>query len=288
MTINEWIEKGCDYNSGVEIFAKLSTNKSLVTFFRGDPRFAERRGKLYHYLMKLKPKEGEVVAVKLPPKEVPKVVSSVTIEKKDANPPIDWHGESPLMGSIGGVAVFKDGTVSLIDSKEEGLEDNTGSSYPPVIHSAINLLSSLYKEKAKLWNEREQLGYENTPDVVLKRKKLSDMIVDITNRMDPLYKIRTDYFSSGIVPEDIKPSTMVVEDKEELPNNIEDLKALKKGVQTNIAKDRNRLEYQSPNKQKVKAQMPEGPKRTVVEERIKERMELVKKIDDKLKSMNVT
>lgn len=274
MTIDEWIEKGCDYNTGVEIFAQLSSNKSLVTFFRQDPRFKERPVKLYNELMKLKAKESDVavasVVIKpLPPKAPPKL--TVETSSRDVKFP------NPYKLTI--TKTFEDGELTNVTA--EAID-----TYPPVIQSAIDMLSSFYKEKAKLWNEREQLGYDNTADIVAKRKKLSDAIVDITNKMDPLYKIRNDYVASGIVPETITPSSITTESKDELPNSIEDLKALKKGVQTNIAKDRNRLEYQSPNKQKVKTPIPEGPRRTAVEARIAERLELVKKIDEKLKSLD--
>lgn len=278
MTIDEWVSKGRDYNTGVEIFAQLSNNKSLITFFRQDPRFKERPAKLYNELMKLKPKEVVV------PVSKQNLVNSNISEF----PIVDSDNESPLKGAIGDVLVFKTGEVSILEIEKKDIEDPNVSTYPPVIQSAINMLSSFYKEKAKLWNERELLGYENTADIVAKRKKLSDAILDITNKMDPLYKIRNEYFASGIIPADVKPSEITTEGKSELPNNVEDLKAMKKGVQTNIGKDRNRLEYQNPNKQRVKTPMPAGPKRIVVEERIKERQELLIKIDEKLKSLNAT
>lgn len=276
MTINEWIQSGCDYNTGVEIFAQLSSNKSLITFFRQDPRFKERPAKLYNELMKLKPKEKEMAVASvinklLPPKAPPKII----VETSSMDVKI------PLPHKITVTKVYEDGELTNVTA--ESID-----TYPPVIQSALNMLSSFYKEKAKLWNEREQLGYENTADIVAKRKKLSEAIVDITNKMDPLYKIRNDYFASGIIPADVKPSEITTESKNELPNNVEDLKAMKKGVQTNIGKDRNKLEYQKPNKQKIKTPMPKGPRRTAIEEKIAERLELIKKIDEKLETLNAT
>jgi hypothetical protein len=277
MTIDEWVEKGCDYNTGVEIFAQLSNNKPFINFLRGgDPRFAERKGKLFHHLMKLKPKAGDVPVntgdpVKpLPPKAPPKVVIEST----------SMDVKIPLPHKLTITKTFEDGELTNVTA--EAID-----TYPPVIQSAINMLSSFYKEKAKLWKEREELGYDNSSNVVAKRKALSDSIFDITNKMDLLYKIRNDYFTFGIVPENVTPSSITIENKDELPNTVEDLKTMKKNVQTNIAKDRNRLEYQNPNKQKVKTPIPSGPKRTTIEKRIEERLELVKKIDEKLKSLNV-
>jgi hypothetical protein len=127
----------------------------------------------------------------------------------------------------------------------------------------------------------------NTKELVLKRKAHSDQIADCSLVIDIMYKAKEDYYTNGTIP-DIKRLTELYtknNDVPVLPDNIEDLKEMKKKVQSLISKDQFFLDYQQPNKGKNLNPMPKGPKRTKIELRLKNRLESLEAIEIKLKEL---
>jgi len=261
--VEDWINNGKHYDDGVSLFGMLSNNKARLNFFRGDPHFKDRPATLAYELMKL-----------------------AGISKFKATKSIAAH-KAKTVKPVAFRESHSDQLIDIMNAERKPVKPkppviNAENPYPDVVHDAINLYSSLYKERAKLFNQRSTLGWTNSASLVAQRKQLSDEIIELSGKMELLFIVRKEYEEKGILPEvNIAASLMAATD-EELPNSIDELKKLKKNLQTNIAKDRNRLEYQSPNAKAVKTPTPEGPKRVKLEERIKARLDTIEKINRKI------
>ena len=258
-TVKEWIDNGCDYNEGVALFAMLSPKSKLNEFFKGDARFKDRPAKLKHELLKIQPVKLTMVKAQKQEKAKPPIVKVVPVVVNDA-PAKETAPEKPTA--------------------------DTSKPYPEKVQKAIDLLSSLYKEKAKLWNERAEMGWNNSAELVSKRKELSDKILDITNQMDYLYEVRNNFDKTGTIPDDDVALKVEASKTEELPNSIEELRNLKKNLQTNNSKDRNLLDYQSKQAKGRKTPMPDGPNKVKIQERIAEREKRIEEINSKIKLLN--
>jgi len=254
MTVKEWIENGCNYDEGVALFAKLSPKSNLNGFFKGDPRFKERPIKLKYELLKIQP--------------------SGTNSKKQISKP-------KMQPQVRVNRVINTNNDSTVDVGK--LENN--DAYPELIQDAINLYSSLYKQRAIKYNERTALGFDNTADLVSKRKEMSDEIIDMSNKMELLWKVKDEFDRMGTIPEENVASSVESEKDVPLPNSVDELKKLKKNLQTNNSKDGNLLDYQSKAAKQRKTPMPEGPRRTKIEARIKDKIAKIAEIDIKLKAL---
>jgi hypothetical protein len=110
--------------------------------------------------------------------------------------------------------------------------------------------------------------------------------MDLSGKMELLYETISTWESTGKLPDNNVADTLICADEEALPNSVDELKKLKKNLQTNNTKDRNRLDFQSANSKQHKTPMPDGPKRIKVEKRIKDRENKVVEINEKLKKID--
>ena len=123
---------------------------------------------------------------------------------------------------------------------------------------------------------------ENSTANMDARAKLLGEIKLITSRMEELYSHLEAFEKTGALPDAAilwpKPP-----ESEQLPDDADKLRLMKKNLQTSNTKDRNLLVYQQQKKADTPATMPDGPKRKMIEQRIKAREREIEKIDRKLR-----
>jgi hypothetical protein len=249
--VNKWLEQGCDYNEGVNLLASLPTYKQLVKIISGRP---------HRYTDKLRYELLKVAGLNtMMPNHV---AESVKVQSAEVYNPVSSHA---------------------LQNKKPVNKDHL----PPEVEHVIKLHADAYKTRAILHDALAGLPSGNTKELVLKRKAHSDQIADCSLVIDIMYKAKEDYYTNGTIP-DIKRLTELYtknNDVPVLPDNIEDLKEMKKKVQSLISKDQFFLDYQQPNKGKNLNPMPKGPKRTKIELRLKNRLESLEAIEIKLKEL---
>ncbi|MFZ4548748.1 MAG: hypothetical protein ACOYN4_14975, partial [Bacteroidales bacterium] len=120
--------------------------------------------------------------------------------------------------------------------------------------------------------------------MIKKRKEFSDQIAECSQVIDTMHKAKEEYYTNGTIP-DIKALTAIRTESSnpsDLPDNLQDLKDLKKQIQSLLSKDQHMLDYQQTKKGKNLNPMPKGPKRTKIELRMKSRTEALETIERKL------
>ena len=257
--VNKWLEQGCDYNEGVSLLASFPNNKQLVKVISGRPhRYTD---KLRYELLKCASANSEATSL-----ETIKLAGST-------HQPINPSTIQPFNNST---------TQQLNPSTHQPTKQ-----LPLEVEHVIKLHADAYKTRAILHDAMAGLPSGNTKELVLKRKAHSDQIADCSLVIDIMFKAKEDYYTNGTIP-DIKRLTELYtknNDVPVLPDNIEDLKEMKKKVQSLISKDQFFLDYQQPNKGKNLNPMPKGPKRTKIELRLKNRLESLEAIEIKLKEL---
>jgi hypothetical protein len=120
----------------------------------------------------------------------------------------------------------------------------------------------------------------NTPENMNKRALLFADIEKLTDRMEFLYSFIETWEKTGIEP--IEEEIWPVKNENELPDDLDELKKIKKNLQSSNTKDRNLLEFQQKTKAAKNNPMPTGPKRKRVEFRIKKRQQEIERIEQKI------
>lgn len=156
---------------------------------------------------------------------------------------------------------------------------------PPEVEQVIKEHSRLFNLRSQLHEQMAGMPENNEEETIKKRKNLSDTIEIMSKSIDLLFEAKEAYYTEHKLPDLTilfpeppanPPAT------EPLPDDPKELKKLKKNLQTNNTKHQNQLEYQDDKKAAKPNPMPPGPKRLKLETRIKERKELIEKIDFKL------
>lgn len=262
--VQQWIENGEDFNEGVSLLSQIGLNKGMVKNLR-NPKV--HSGKLKNELLKaakilnLKAVKSEITEADPSAVENPK--QKAAAEKPDTEVPDkreDWR-EKP----------------SAAASKNE--------TYPAEVEKVKSEYSRLYNLRAQLHGQMTDVTPDNAPGNVKKRKVLSDSIAEISQRLELLHAAKELYFENGTIPDidalfgEVKKAEQAAE---ELPDDIKKLKAMKKALQINVHKAKNKLEYQEETKQKRANPMPAGPKRLDLEKTIEEREKEIERIEFKI------
>ncbi|WP_099463382.1 hypothetical protein [Parabacteroides provencensis] len=163
--------------------------------------------------------------------------------------------------------------------------------YPDIIRRVIHEFYALMGERRQLQSKATAIE-GNEPTQVAERKDLFETIESISLRMDFLWTIKTKFEKDKEVPsEDIfevqKADTSTDGDDEEddtIPENatVDDLKKLKKNVNTKLIRARNMLDYQQVTKADEPNPMPEGPKRAKYEKKVETLTAFIEKIGYKI------
>lgn len=185
--------------------------------------------------------------------------------------------------------VVKEDPVSLDENAINELCDKQG--YPEIMRRVIHEFYALLEERRKLHTEAAAIE-GNDSDSVSKRKDLLDTVESISERMDYLWAIKTQFEKDKVVPrEEIfevkkEGSPADQEDKENdtIPEgaSVDDLKTLKKNTNTKLIRARNMLDYQQTTKAETPNPMPEGPKKVKYEKKVETLTAFIKDIDYKI------
>ena len=242
--IKQWIEDPQrDYLIGVALFAKYSKNKSMANnFARGTARFW--MGKLTYELGKL-------------------VRCADGVQR-----------QKPVVHK----------TIISCSKTERTSPMRTGYPVPEIILAAKKEIASLYSIIDKMHGELYELGTSNSDSVVKKRKAILDKRIPIIERTDRLYVLKEDWFAGNAdvldeireilsAPIDKQPSIKeTVKDKPVTDvARMSDLELSKRKSQLRsaITKTKNMLDFQSIRKGNTPTPMPDGPKRTEFENKLK-------------------
>ena len=293
--VTRWWEDGCDYTRGVMLFSRFSKNKTLShTFMRKHPRFGLH--KLKYELTK---------AVGLDWKTMPQ--PEKIIENQQPVPENDLLTTTIVNTDEKQPAIFSLNT-PLVSGKS--LQE-----YPKIIRRIKYVYAGLYRKRSGLHRQMSQVPAENTSGNVAVRSWLFTEIKKLSALMDYYYEFIWLYETDGKIPEekDIDfskaeklasgkkenigdseegnhmESDSVINDKEEpqekeeaVREDLPALKRKKKNLQTANTKDKNMLLYGNKSRQQKENPMPEGPKRTKIEARIKMREAQIAAIEQNL------
>jgi hypothetical protein len=250
--INNWLSNNRDYHTGIALLQRYGKNKVLAATLSkpGKEKFEQNRKKLVYELQKITGSHARIVAaVVLPAKPV-----------KKPNPVLP---QAPVQ------------LIPLINHKPI-------TEYPETIRRIKHEYSELYNRRSIKHKAMGDVPTENSPANMDARAKLLGEIKLITSRMEELYRHLEAYEKTGVIPDAAilwpKPP-----EPEQLPDDADKLRLMKKNLQTSNTKDRNLLEYQQQKKADTPANMPDGPKRKMIEGRIKAREKMIEKIDWKLR-----
>lgn len=271
----QWWYGDRDYNTGAMLFSKYGRNTVLKTTLMKPGKEKYMSGKLHYELCK---------AVGLNIKNMPLLPE----EAENLTPPLS-----------GGILKIKYANVSDIEplpSQKEAdelpdapyapekyvpiISDVKALQYPKVIRRLTMEYQENYQERSILHKQMRSIDKKNTQGNMQDRAILLKQIQERSERLSYLYAFMKRYEKNKVVPleEEIwppKPET-------DLPDDINELKKLKKNLQTNNTKDNNLLQFQQKTKRDKENPMPEGPKRKRIELRIKKRDEEILVIDNKL------
>jgi hypothetical protein len=263
----QWIQQGCNFNEGLNLLAEIGKNKQLPRIMAGhENRYA---GKLLYELCKAAGfSMSEFQQIK---ENLQQIVEQFNSQIEAGDPPVGDHpAEDPPGGDPPADPPQTDAPVDQL---------------PEEVEIVTREHSDLYKLRAQLHEQMGNLPEENTEVIVKQRKNLSDSIAQLSPRIDLLFEAKEAFYTKGILPNmDILFPKPVSEQEPSLPDDADELKKMKKNLQSANTKDQNMLDYQETKKGAKPNPMQSGPKRMKIENRISERNEQIEKIDFKLLS----
>ena len=259
----KWWHGDREYQLGVMLLSRFGKNKVLVhTLMKpGKERFGGT-DKLYYELPK---------AVGLNFRKMPPLLDGVAPEPEQKRKPL-------YIPTLTGTIVIEknrdDKFIPLISGKPL-------DQYPKIIRRIKYEYSDLYKQRSLLHKEMRGIAEANSPTNMTARQNLFGEIKAISLSMDRLYLFIAAYEKNGTLPleEVVWPDS---EAEKEFPNDVVELKKLKKNLQSANTKERNRLLYQQRTIAEKENPMPKGPKRQKYELKIKKREKLIVAIENKI------
>lgn len=251
--VTDWWVAGCEFEAGIDLYLRHGKNKCLKSTMPGRPETYSE--KLRYELCK---------SVGLDWLKMPKITG---IQHKPKQPQV-----------IQAKTLIKD-----FEQQPEPRKENTDA-YPAVIRKLINEYAECYRERSVRHTEMADIPEENSKENCQRRAELLIEIKKLSARMDILHFARIAYSDHKEMPDEAKiwPEEAKAEEDNILPDNLEDLKRMKKDLQVSMVKDRNLLDYQQKTKLDKKCPMPEGPKRKGIEKRIAWKLKRIETIDYKI------
>ena len=242
----DWWNAGCDYNTGVGLYLQLGKNRVLKTTLPG--RAARYTDKLKYELCK---------AAGLDWTKMPRIRKGKPLVKPEVTKP-SVPVESP--------------PPSVADAQN----------FPPLVRRVIYEYAECYRKRGALHFKMSNVPETNDKASCQEREVLLSEIKKLSARMDVLYLARQAYLEKKQLPDPDRlwPKPAAVGDN--LPDDVQELKKLKKQIQTSLTKDRNLLDYGSKTKLESRDPMPAGPKRLKVEKRMKEKRHMLELIEIKI------
>lgn len=258
ITIKQWVEDPKrSYSVGVALLDKHCTNRCLVRYFQNTvERFGMR--KLTYELKKLALKVNEPEPIE--PPQTPTVVdtpptdeggTTLTVDTTpaDENQPPMANGEQPT--------------------------DNNKPPIPEVAAIAKSIVHDTWVELSRIKEELFNLGTENTPDIIARRKALLDEQTPLVARYNEVYEAKEAFFAGELDEQQLLAVINQEQPKEDNKQPIDysqlsDLELTKriKAVKQVINRSNNQLLYQQNTVAKTENPMPDCPRRRDIEQRI--------------------
>lgn len=261
--ITDWIHSDRNYEVGVTLYSLYGKNLMLKRDFPGKAH--KHMDKLTYELCKIAGIDYQQL------KNENKIGSeSAPIPFR----PMEIRGQIPV----------KNVATALPNAPDmpETLDVKKVMEYPSIIRRVIAEYAEAYQERSKLHRIMIEMPEGNSQTLKTKRAEIFEMVKGLSDKLERFYAIREEFEKNGFVPaeEDIwpKPKEKAVA---ELPNDPDELKKMKKNLQSANVKDQNMLDFQSEKKGEKARPMPAGPKRMKLESRIKARLAMIEQIEYK-------
>jgi uncharacterized membrane-anchored protein YhcB (DUF1043 family) len=246
--VNKWIAEGCDFDSGIAILSNTGRYKQLVKIISNRSyRYAD---KLRYELLKAAGlNTGLPVNKSLLTRNIPG-------DESEPHPDDSLQSKSSRCGQL-----------------------------PSEVEKVIKFHADAFKTRAILHEAMANLPNDNTDALITQRKELSDQIAECSEMVDVMWKAKEDFYVNNIIP-DIK--ALIAEKQTEenqivaLPFDLEELKKMKKNLQSANTKDQFMLDYRQTTRGEKKNPLPDSPKRIKIELRMKQRDTTIEAIDYKL------
>ena len=253
--IKDWlIDAMRDYTEGVQIFSKYSNNRGLInTFTRGNSKL---QSSLEYEMKKL---------LGIPLK---KLFTQTCSNEQLIN---DYYPRQKQT-----VSTIK----STMSVKQVIVPVKKEIPIPSVITEAKAEIRMLYSTIDQMHSQLYELGTENDPDTVDKRRKILEKRKPLISKVEKLYNLKEEYFRTNKVPDEL---TSLLQKENEKNTLIEphkpdsylsklsdiELSKRKQSLSSSITKTQNKLSYQSISKLSESRPMPAGPLRDKTEKKLK-------------------
>ena len=241
--VEQWLKNGADYEEGVKILKKDSTNRLLVR--RYEHSRAEYLGDTLKALLGRMAKVGRV----RPRATVAAVPRATMVEKPQAE-------------------VAKE---QLPEAEETKVQ------LPQVVEEAKSLLHELWVAMSAKQVQLQDVGDGNGDAEVAERKRIMAERDPIIKDYNDLYELKEAYFESGVVSEELERMVKRLRGEEtektatSLWADMSDLELSKArhAKKMQMTRCENQLNYQSNTREAERNPMPEGPKRKSIESKHK-------------------
>jgi hypothetical protein len=240
--IDTWLKSNRNYIEGVLLYQKYGKNHSMKKLFPG----REKR-----YKEKLAYELGKVIGISLT-KMTPIVRPIEVVEPK----PELVEEMEPIPG------------------KPQMIQD----SVPKIIAAIVIKMQELYQKRSVLHAKIKKVAPDNRLENIQERKEISDAVALFSDEMDHLASFKNQYEQTGKLPE-MDQVFKKPEPGKPAEVDFQQVEKQRLNLQKSIARDRILLDYQSKTKLREKNPMPNGPKRVLVEKRVKEKLSAIKELD---------
>lgn len=278
----QWIEQGCDYNTGILLLADSGKHRQLIKIIVNRPhRYAS---KLLYELCK----EAGIPYLDLGHADL--YIHTKDSGQADLVPDNHSFGQADVKNTTASLSTPTPDDLPLTDipSHLKTMSDQDFNRLPVEMQKVIREHSKLFLLRSRLHEQMANLSEDNLPDTVKKRKTLSDSIAELSPRIDQLFQAKEDFYLKSLKPDLAVLFPPLLPDAEQslkntpLPDSTKELKKLKKNLQSSNVKDQNMLDFQEETKASKPSPMPTGPKRQKLEQRISKRLIQIEAIDYKL------
>lgn len=260
----DWFSGGMNYNDGIKLLVSITGRPNVVHTFSGYENSLS--GKLCYEILKASKMADirnwkQVAAALKSGQPIETQIQSVKVQPATpaAMPKID--------------AADKD--IETIDGPEKQLHE-----YPAIVRRIVHEYASVFQERSKLHFAMSEMPESNSESMMAKRAEIFDIVKASTVRLQQLYEAKLAYDKDGTLPDEKLLYPVVEKAKSYSELSAEEIKRIKKNLQTGNSKDQRLLDYQSAERKDEKTPMPEGLKRKKLEMRILRRTKEIEKLDE--------
>ena len=244
----EWIQSGCNYDQGVQLYSQFGKNNFLRKDFNG---------KQYKYSTKIIYELCKSASLDYAQLQSEKLIPVLQEAHRNSEP--DQSLKNPDINLSDGQINQSDQSAfnspeinSVLAEMPEVLSGNNIAEYPPIIRRIITEYAETFQERSKTHRILTEMPQGNSQALKTKRAEIFDLVKAFTIRLEYLYNVRQQFEKDGTCPAEDEvwpapkemPETTLSEDPEELRK-----------------KDQNMLDFQTMVKGSEKKTMPAGPKR---------------------------